>query len=209
MKIHRPAPEYTINAKCAIGKHLSIEIELENLHDNDMQYNILHDGLYLSSKQSVTIKSKEKQIFIVDFNPVELYKATGRLAFIDRNDQVDEFWYCLNLESTDPSPIELPVVICPSGKCNYELITIGNPSDFLITARASISNSIDFRLISPPLLPWNTSNRQWDCIMPLKIPPKSSIQIQVAFLASDIGLKESSLTIDCNQIGKLTYVIKV
>ncbi|CAF4360629.1 unnamed protein product, partial [Adineta steineri] len=95
------------------------------------------------------------------------------LILIFYNEEIGEFWYELNLTSTNPRKVDLQSMNAPLGGNTAQEITLENPLDEQITYQTVMTNNNNFTL-----------NTDQDTIT---IPPKSQAKINIIFNPSSIG----------------------
>ncbi|CAF3339438.1 unnamed protein product [Rotaria sp. Silwood1] len=115
------------------------------------------------------------------------------------NDEIGEFWYELNLISTNPQKVELSPMTAPVGGNSTQEITIENPLDEQVTFQTIISNNNNF-----------TINTDQDTIT---VQPKSQAKVNVTFNPSAIGngneqKHQSKISFVNDKLGTLKYSVK-
>ncbi|CAF4396047.1 unnamed protein product, partial [Rotaria sp. Silwood2] len=120
---------------------------------------------------SIEIEANGEARYELIFKPKTVGNWNGGLIFY--NDEIGEFWYELNLISTNPQKVELPSMSAPLGGNSTQEITIENPLDEQVTFQTILSNNNNF-----------TINTDQDTIT---IQPKSQAKVNVMFNPSSIG----------------------
>ncbi|CAF3695722.1 unnamed protein product [Adineta steineri] len=197
--VEPPNPQSTVDLTAPCLGSNSLIIPLKNPLDHpirlDVEFETLPD---VFGVESIEIEANGEARYELLYKPKTVGNWNGGLIFY--NEEIGEFWYELNLTSTNPRKVDLQSMNAPLGGNTAQEITLENPLDEQITYQTVMTNNNNFTL-----------NTDQDTIT---IPPKSQAKINIIFNPSSIGTgseqqqHQTNISFVNEKIGTLTYNVK-
>ncbi|CAF2209937.1 unnamed protein product [Rotaria magnacalcarata] len=198
INVQPPDAQKTVDLSAPCLGTNSLIIPLRNPLDHpirlDVDFQTLHD---VFGNDSIEFEANGEGRYELIFKPKTIGNWNGGLVFY--NDDIGEFWYELNLLSTNPQRVDLPSMSAPLGGTSTQEITIENPLDEQVTFQTVISNNNNFSI-----------NGDQDTVT---VQPRSQAKINVIFNPSSIGngneqKQQSKISFLNDKLGTLKYAVK-
>ncbi|KAI9205277.1 uncharacterized protein BJ171DRAFT_615867 [Polychytrium aggregatum] len=210
LSIKPPNHEGTIKIASPVRTAVAAEIPLANPLDEEIEYQVAISGVGLRGEPTVRVGPKCQITYSLIYAPIVSNVSIGSIKF--RNDAVGEFWYQLDLESTDLPPIPLTEMSCPLGKCAFQLVTIENPFDYPIVLELRLSNITDFQVVHPVISAQKLAKMKRISLSntaSVTLEPFERSEVQLIFWPSSLTeIRQGSLHIMSSAIGNTEYLIK-
>ena len=186
----RPKSEKVIDLNTTIRKPIAFNIEIANPLKEEVMYEAILDGEYMTGPSSFTIGPKEVKNYELLFIPLRVFKGKGSIAFIQ--EKLGEIWYELNLNSEEAQVIRSPTLRAELGKVEEWEVELENPSNVDCPVYAKISNPNNF-----DVLPEN-----------IVIPAYDSVKVIIRYTPSDLDVNETGeITLESEGIGKWQFLV--
>ncbi|CAF3347445.1 unnamed protein product [Rotaria sp. Silwood1] len=198
INVQAPDAQTTVDLTAPCLGSNSLIIPLKNPLDHPIRLDVdLQTLPDVIGTDSIEIEANGEARYELIFKPKTIGNWNGGLVFY--NDEIGEFWYELNLISTNPQKVELSPMTAPVGGNSTQEITIENPLDEQVTFQTIISNNNNF-----------TINTDQDTIT---VQPKSQAKVNVTFNPSAIGngneqKHQSKISFVNDKLGTLKYSVK-
>lgn len=168
----RPKSEKIIDLTTPIRKAVSFNIEILNPLKEEVTYEAILDGEFISGPTTFRIGPKETQTYELLFIPLRVFKGKGSIAFLQ--EKLGEIWYEMNLNCEECPVLRSPTLKAELGKVEEWEVEIENPSNSDCAVYPKISNPNNFDVIPDNIV----------------IPAYNYVKVKIRYTPSDLDVNE-------------------
>lgn len=171
-----PEPVSTINVSTVARSPASIRIPIRNPHNEPVKFLVEFNDETLIGPNDISVPANETIDYNLMFRPLTVFRRMASVSFI--NNATGEFHFLLDLESTEPGPLQLSVLHVPIGKIGSAHVVVENMLNKKTNFIVNNSNQLCFRVLCPELV---------------SIDANDKLRVEITYAPSSIGTVEESL----------------